>query len=143
MNRIITLLLVVGLASIIIAQEQPKETNLPDELMQTGDPDDLNKIYDRVEMDAQFSNDHRKLNPWVKENISTVQKANPKLPHGVVKAKFVVEKNGTISTLSFVGKVNGKLKEQTTKLINQMPKWRPAQQNGRAVRSYVTIDFEW
>ena len=141
MKRIFILLIFVP--ALLFAQEQPKETNLPDDESTYSKVVIQDQIFEKVEMEPKFSDDHQKLRPWLREKITHARKANPKLPKGNVQVKFVVEKDGSLTTLTYPVKVSKKLRRETVNIIMSMPKWRPAQQNGQPVRAYVTIDFEW
>ena len=141
MKQIFTLLMCVP--ALLLAQELPEVTNLPEVESASSEIDLQNKIFEKVEIEPQFSDDHQKLKPWLREKITRARKANPKLPKGTVQIKFVVEKNGSISTLTYPVKASKKLKKETVNILVSMPKWRPAQQNGQPVRAYVTLDFEW
>lgn len=140
--KLVFILLMCG-PWILVAQELPEVTNLPEDESGYSDVVIQDKIFEQVEREPQFSDDHQKLSPWLKEKIGRARKANPKLPRGTVQTKFVVEKDGSISNLSYLTKVNNKLKKETINILIEMPKWRPAQQNGQPVRAYVKIDFEW
>lgn len=142
MVRAIVIISVAILASDVFAQEQLKETNLPD-APSVSKVVQLEEIYERVEIEPQFANGELQLQEWLRQNILKIRKLKPKLPKGTVKTKFVVEKDGSTGRLFYLNKANKKLKQETVKLIINMPKWRPAQQNGREVRAYVTLDFEW
>lgn len=135
--------LLICVPTFLLAQELPEVTNLPEVESPYSKVVTENKIFEKVEIEPQFSDDHQKLKPWLREKITRARKANPKLPKGIVQTKFVVEKDGSISSLSYSAKASKKLKKEIVNILVSMPKWRPAQQNGQPVRAYVSIDFEW
>jgi protein TonB len=137
------LLLIWTSVSVVFAQEQPKEEPLPDMPAVSTAIEEPNKIYERVELEPLFGNDHRQLTPWLKENIANARQTNKKLPKGSVTVMVIVEKDGTLTSPEFVDKINMRLKKESLKLLVKMPAWRPAVQNGRPVRAYTTLTFDW
>lgn len=140
MVHFFTLVLMVAGFSLF-AQEQPNET-LPELYSPEAIVEDQNKIYERVELDAEFANDHRTLMPWLANQIE-LSRSKKKLPKGLVSVKFLIEKNGTIGEVIFIEPINKRLKKESLEIIKQMPAWRPAQQNGRPVRAYAKVEFVW
>jgi protein TonB len=126
---------------ILSAQEQSNET-LPELYSPAAIIEDQNKIYERVELDAEFPNDHRALKPWLVNQIE-LSRSKKKLPRGLVSVKLLIEKNGTIGEVIFIEPINKRLKKESLEIIKQMPAWRPAQQNGRPVRAYAKVEFVW
>lgn len=62
-------------------------------------------------------------------------KAVRKNIEGTVILQFIVEKDGSVTHLQAVSG-DKLLREAALKAMVQSPKWKPAFQNGRAVRSY-------
>jgi hypothetical protein len=142
MIRALISLLFLSISSLLSAQELPKEEPVPDLYSPTAITEEQNKIYERVELEPEFSNDHRMLKPWIIKEIELVR-GRKKLPKARVTAKLLIEKNGTIGDVIFSEPVNKKLKKETLEIINHMPNWRAAQQNGRPVRAYAIVEFLW
>lgn len=59
----------------------------------------------------------------------------------IFKLKFVVEKDGSFSDIQILDDKNGVGKE-AIRVLNKMPKWNPAQHNGKIVRSVYTIPIK-
>lgn len=134
--------LFMSVVSLLFAQEQPKEEPVPELLSPSTIIEEQNKIYERVELEPQFSNDHRALIPWISKEIELVRERK-KLPKALVVVKILIEKNGAIGDVIFSASVNKKLKKETSEIIKHMPNWRAAQQNGRPVRAYTNVEFAW
>lgn len=59
----------------------------------------------------------------------------------VVKLKFVVEKDGSFTDIKVVEDKHG-LGNEAVRVLKSMPKWKPAQHNGRTVRSQFTLPIK-
>ena len=55
-----------------------------------------------------------------------------------VTLKFVVEKDGSFSNIQVINDQNG-VGQEAVRVLKTMPKWKPAEQNGKAVRSTFTL----
>jgi protein TonB len=56
-----------------------------------------------------------------------------------VLAQFVVDKQGNISEVQILRNGREDLDEEVTRVINKMPRWKPASQNGFPVAVYYKI----
>ena len=59
----------------------------------------------------------------------------------VVKLKFVVEKDGSFTDIQVIDDKHG-LGNEAIRVLNSMPKWKPAQHNGKTVRSMFTLPIK-
>ena len=59
----------------------------------------------------------------------------------VVKLKFVVEKDGSFTDIQVIDDKHG-LGNEAIRVLNSMPKWKPAQHNGITVRSMFTLPIK-
>ncbi len=53
--------------------------------------------------------------------------------------RFIIERDGTITHIEYLNHTEEKFENEATKIINAMPKWNPAQKDGKAVRSWHNI----
>lgn len=53
---------------------------------------------------------------------------------GRVYLSFVVEKDGTVSTIQILRGIGGGCDEEAIRVVENMPRWTPGRQNGRPVR---------
>lgn len=56
-----------------------------------------------------------------------------------VPVKFVIEKEGTISQVTFLNEVSADVKNEILRVFKKMPKWGAASQKGKRVDAYLTI----
>ena len=83
------------------------------------------------------------MNQYIYENLKypdTAKSANIK---GKVFIKFVVEKDGSIGEVKVIKGIGFGCDEEAIFLLKNMPKWKPALQNGRPVRVYMTMPIEF
>lgn len=109
--------------------------------------DDENKIFQKVEIDAEFpggtSGWTRYVTREIERNIDDLQDDGRS---GTVVVLFIVDKAGVVSEVralpcngAGVGNClppNSKLAEIAVNAIRKGPKWKPAVQNGRNVKAY-------
>jgi len=103
---------------------------------------DNDTIYTYTDTRAQFVGGDRALMKWLNEKI------NPPTSYiemcyvgiqGKVFIKFVVEKDGSITNIEVIRGMHSAFDNEVVRLIEKMPKWQPAQYNGKPVRSYFTL----
>jgi len=105
----------------------------------TGDKksDDENKVHSFVQQKAApneglakfMQNYARKFNaPDVGGNVTEIK----------VKLKFVVEKDGSFTDLQVIDDKQG-VGNEAKRVLKAMPQWKPAQHNGKTVRSSFTL----
>lgn len=96
-----------------------------------------------------FIVDQKAQYPQGKDSLMTFIKNNLVYPsdggvQGRVIVGFVVEKDGSITNVDIVRSVHPALDEAAINFVNKMPKWIPATNNGKIVRSryYLPILFK-
>ncbi|SFT34496.1 protein TonB [Lishizhenia tianjinensis] len=110
----------------IQAQENPEvPTTTPDEV-------------------ATFVGGQKAMMTYLIDHVRYPDSAKQEGISGKVYLRFVVEKDGSISSVEVLKGVNELLDAQAKKAIEEMPAWTPAVADGLKVRSYVTlpINFE-
>lgn len=98
--------------------------------------DDANKIFTIVQQKPAFPGD---INKWLSEHIEYPEQAKEANIQGTVWVSFVVERDGSISSVTILRGVNQLLNNEATKKVSSMPRWTPGQQNGHAVRVQYTL----
>lgn len=96
-----------------------------------------NSIYDITGIDVkpEFPEGLEKLNYYIAENLlkagfETKTKTNAKM-----YAQFVVEKDGSLSDIKILGKVDSRKADALTSILKSLPKWNSGKQNGKIVRA--------
>lgn len=93
--------------------------------------DDANKVFTIVQQKPQFPGD---VNKWLADHIEYPEQAKEANIQGTVYVSFVVEKDGSISSVTVLRGPNPSLNNEAKTKVASMPKWSPGQQNGHAVR---------
>ncbi len=98
--------------------------------------EDEDRIFTKVEKDAQFPGGLSAWNSYVKKAIEREIDEFTDSDFGTCIVKFVVDKQGNVSDVQATTMKGTKLAEIAVNAIRKGPKWIPAQQNGRMVNAY-------
>jgi protein TonB len=119
----------------------------------TGTGDDLSEGQDGTETDEPFflvevmpsfkGGGIEKFRGWVQSRTTYPQEAINKKIKGKVYLTFIVEKDGTVSSVTIVKGVDPLLDEEAVKAISQSPKWTPGLQRGVPVRVRYSIPLNF
>ena len=93
-----------------------------------------NKVFDVVEQQPTFPGGQAALLQWLGQNIHYPAVAEEQGIQGRVVVSFVVEKDGSISSVQVVRGVDPSLDKEAVRVVKAMPRWTPGKQNGQAVR---------
>lgn len=99
------------------------------------------KIHTKVDYPAQFI--YSPLEMWIMENVKYSDKMKELNLYGDVKINCVIKKNGTIQNIHIIESSHEELTQEALRLAQKMPKWQPAQFQGKKVSSHheFTIRF--
>lgn len=102
--------------------------------------------FERVEEEADYVGGMTALRNYLSTSLSYPSLALKQGISGTVIVKFTVEKDGSLSEVEVVqGQDLGYgLPEEAVRLISNMPKWKPALQEGKPVKAYrrLPISFQ-
>ena len=105
----------------------------------------LEPVYeqDKVDKRAEFMGGMEKQLKFMMQNLKYPKEAEKAGASGTVRIHFIVEKDGTLTNVKVPESVHPALDAEAIRLIKAMPKWTPAQLDGKAVRSkmIITIPF--
>jgi periplasmic protein TonB len=101
----------------------------------------VEEIFEFVGQQAEYPGGMAELYKWLIKEVQYPAIAKDNGIQGKVFVKFVVEKDGNIgdATVLNAGKTHPSLEKEALRVIKNMKKWAPAQNNGKVVRSYFTI----
>lgn len=104
-------------------------------------PKDYNeeKIFDIVERSASFYGGDEVLMRWLMQNTSYPEECGKTGVEGRVIASFVVDTDGSITNVKIVRSPNERLSKEVVRLVKSMPRWQPAMQDNKFVRSRVNL----
>lgn len=134
MRRIIFLAALWPLASFAFAQEVKISTA----------ETDSSHIFIDYEENAQFPGGEKACFRWIQEHIKYPESCCVNIPQGRVIVSFIVEKDGTIDSISVKKSPDPLLSKEAIRVVSEMPKWKPARWNGKVIRSrfFLPIIFK-
>lgn len=97
--------------------------------------DDDETIHDIVEENAMFPGGDEACMKWLSENIKYPSICREQGVQGRVTVAFVVNRDGSIVDVEILRSPDENLAKEAERVVKIMPKWKPARQGNRAVRS--------
>ena len=95
--------------------------------------------YFPYEIPALFLGSTDSISRWISRNVNYPTEAIEMNEQGRVYVSFVIEKDGSVSTVRIERGVCQSLDNEVKRLINSMPNWSPAMQDGYALRTRVRL----
>ncbi|MBR6699223.1 MAG: energy transducer TonB [Bacteroidaceae bacterium] len=96
---------------------------------------DDDRIWDAVEENASFPGGEAACLKWIQENLRYPTICQEQGVQGRVMVSFVVNRDGSIVDIRVLRSPDEHLSEEATRVVKKMPKWKPAKQGNRTVRS--------
>ena len=121
-----------------------REINLittPVQISESAEDDD--KIYDVVEVNAGFPGGDMAMYKWIADNLKYPEECRAKSIQGRVIVQFVVNKDGSISEIKVLKSPDPLLSKEAIRVVNAMPKWKPAQNKGKVVASHFRLPINF
>lgn len=100
---------------------------------------DDNRIPEVPQVMAYYPGGEESLYKWLTEHIQYPECAKDQGIQGRVMVRFVVEKDGSISNAIVTRSPDEDLSREAIRVVRSMPKWKPARQGSRIVRSYFNL----
>jgi periplasmic protein TonB len=100
--------------------------------------DTIDSPFTKVEIEAEFPGGAKEWRKYLSANLDMRLMDRNKVPNGtyVVIIRFIVAKDGAISSIVAETKHGYGLEEEAIRMIKISPKWTPAKQNGYIVSAY-------
>ena len=115
------------LASILRANAQTDAAHHP--------IDTTDRIFTKVEIESEFPGGPSAWLQFLNTHMKYPKKAVKKEIQGTVVLQFIVGKDGSISNAEAISG-DPILQEEALRVIKKSPKWIPASQDGKLVKSY-------
>jgi TonB family protein len=102
-------------------------------------------IFTTAEQSPEFIGGQAELYKWLARNIKYPLDAKKNKIEGRVYVKFVIEETGEIGDVKVLQGIGFGCDEEAARVVKNMPKWKPAMQNGYPVAIYynMPIVFKW
>lgn len=101
--------------------------------------DDDDPIFDVVEENAQFPGGDEACMKWLQEHIKYPQICIEQNVQGRVYVGFVVNRDGSIVDVKIIKSPDNNLSKEAERVVKLMPKWKPAKQGNKTVRSRFNL----
>lgn len=81
----------------------------------------------------------RNLLEFIYKNIRYPKKSRATKTHGKALARFVIEKDGSLSEVEVLNGVSPDIEKEVIRIVNEMPKWIPGTQNGEPAETFYSL----
>ena len=92
---------------------------------------------------AEFVDGNEAMYNFILENLEYPRKSQKRKEEGEVIISFMVSPEGNITHVRIENGVNKRLDKEATRVINLMPKWKPALEDGIPVYSQVILPISF
>ena len=101
-------------------------------------------VFTKPEINAQFPGGVTALVRFINEHIEYPERAKKKRISGVVMINFIVNTEGELRAIHVTNNVHPLLEREALRMLVEMPKWIPAEVDGRKVNVSVNlpVNFE-
>ena len=101
-------------------------------------------VVDFPDVEAEFTGGEAAMQGWMQNNLIYPEMSMEMGEQGKVYLKFVVEKDGSITSVEVIKGISRDLDNEAKRLVRAMPGWKPGEAKGLKVRSSFTmpINFE-
>jgi protein TonB len=96
-----------------------------------------------VEKMPEFPGGETELYRFLGKNVRYPQAAREVGISGTVNIGFVVEKDGSLSSMTILRSPHAILSEEALRVMSLMPAWSPGEQRGKPVRVSFSIPFKF
>lgn len=97
------------------------------------------EVFVFVEEKASFPGGEEALFKYLSDNLKYPEMARTGNIEGMVYIRFVVEKDGSITNPVIMRDIGGGCGAEALRVVKAMPKWKPAKQRNRTVRSQFDL----
>ncbi|RYZ29117.1 MAG: hypothetical protein EOO10_07335 [Chitinophagaceae bacterium] len=97
-----------------------------------------------IEKEAEPAGGLQEWNRYIEYNLQSLIEDKAKVLRSgnyTVPIRFAVEKNGRLSSFTAFTNYGNELEEELIRILKKSPRWIPAMQHGRTVKSYFTQPF--
>ena len=101
---------------------------------QTNEP-----VYEQVDIMPEYQGGTNEMVNFIGKNLKYPEQAVKANVIGKVIVKIIIEKDGSVNSVSFLKGIGFGCDEEAMRVVKLMPKWTAGKQNGRNVRVKFTI----
>ncbi|SEJ57728.1 TonB family C-terminal domain-containing protein [Dyadobacter sp. SG02] len=97
----------------------------------------------RVDRWPYFPGGYKGLNKFLANNLQYPHEALETGIEGSVRVSFLLDEDGNVSSGRVVSSPGEELDDEALRLVNSMPKWTPAQKDGKPIAVWYTISIQF
>jgi protein TonB len=101
------------------------------------------EIFSYVEVMPKFIGGETEMVKWINKNLKIPTIAVEQGVSGTVNLRFVVKKDGSIDNVTVLKSLDPSCDKEAIRVIKEMPKWIPGQQNGNPVDVYFQLPIRF
>jgi TonB family protein len=95
------------------------------------------------EVEASFNEGAVSIQRWIQDNLVYPEEAIERDEQGRVFVSFIIEKDGSISTIQIERGVSKSIDQEVNRLISSMPNWIPGEFDGYKTRTKVRLPLNF
>ena len=92
---------------------------------------------------AEFPGGHVKMKKFIDKHKRYATKDDEHFKVGIVYVSFIVEKDGSIDSVTLTQPLSEYYNKEAIRLVKAMPKWKPATGNGEPVRTQFNFPVKF
>jgi TonB family protein len=92
---------------------------------------------------AEFPGGPDKMKKYFAKNTRYARKEDRNNHMGIVYVTFIVEKDGSLDSVKLLQTLTEYYDQEALRLVKAMPKWKPAMQNGKPVRTQFNFPIKF
>ena len=125
----------------IVISESVKEISADIEAPLISEEINENTVYNSagVEVLPEFPGGNNLLSRYLSKYFTISDEMKSMELKGKIFASFIVEKDGSISNIKIIREIGYRTGEEAQRVLKSMPKWNPAQLNGKKVRCLYSM----
>lgn len=100
-------------------------------------------VYAAIDQPAGYIGGEAALYAFLQKNIKFPDAAKKNNVRGKVIVSFIVDKDGSIADISIMKDIGGGCGDEAKRVIQLMPKWKPAIQNGVPIKHKVVLPVQF
>ena len=105
--------------------------------------EDVNKVYEVVEVLPSFPGGADKFTAYLSKNIRYPAVDRENNTQGKAIMQFVVERDGSLTDIKSLRAPTQAMADEATRVLKASPHWKPGIQNGRPVRAQYTVPINF
>jgi len=102
-----------------------------------------NKVFTAVETEPNFPGGTKAFSAFLGKNVHYPATDKEKKIEGTVYVAFVIERDGSITDVRSRHSPSKTLADEAMRVIKLSPKWEPGKQNGKTVRTELTVPINF